>query len=67
MRMIALAGYRSMRMTFKLNLHTAAIFLYSGIHEEVYRNLSSLINDSIALINVKIILNALFCSQAVLF
>lgn len=67
MKMIASARYRSMRMTFKLNLHAAAIFLYSGIHEGGYLNLSSLINDSIALINVKISLNALFCSEAVQF
>lgn len=65
MKMIASARYRSMRITFKLHLHPAALFLYSGIHEEGYLNLSSLINDSIALINVKIILNALFCSEAI--
>lgn len=36
MKMIASARYRSMRMIFNLNLCTAAIFLYLGIHEGVY-------------------------------
>ena len=38
MKMIVSARYRSKRVTFKLNLHTAAIVVYIGIHEGVYSN-----------------------------
>lgn len=47
----------------QLNLLSAAVSLYSGIHGGVYPNLSPLTNDSIALINGKIILNYLVCSH----